>query len=71
MPKPGMFTQGHINGLTNELAAQITAQCAMSDKVRAARPDARGARRGGAHSGDRISGLVGLEPDLGRVAPRR
>jgi hypothetical protein len=42
MPKPGMFTQGHISGLTNELAAQITAQCAMSDQVRAGEPSARG-----------------------------
>jgi len=33
MPRPGMFTQGHINGLTNEIAAQITSQTQLSDKV--------------------------------------
>lgn len=33
MPRPGMFTQGHVEGLTNELAAQITEQVRLSDKV--------------------------------------
>lgn len=32
---PGLFTSGHVLGLTNEAAAQITAQCQLSDKVRA------------------------------------
>lgn len=34
----GMFASGHIDGMTNELAAQITSQVAMSDKVAGRHP---------------------------------